>query len=612
VTTVDEAIRHDDLPDGVAVNEPMPETMFLAAQPDPVLAFLHQPSESPSRGTAVMICPPFGWEEMCSYRARRRWSQALARAGFPAARFDFPGTGDSGGNPTDPDRVTAWTAAVNSTAEWLRERTGCERVAAIGIGFGGIIACRAVADGAAIDDLILWAVPASGRLLVREMRTYAGVVAARHPADGRGGPPLPEGDSELIGFLLSAETRSELEAIKLTELDVPRATERRILMLGRDGLNADKRLRAHFEQAGADVTVADTDDYAMLMAHPQEAQTPTATIERTIGWLTDRSAPAGGGLPSPGKLERPAVEMDAHGATIRETPITLTLSGGQTFGVLTEPVSGERAPLTGVVLNAGALRHIGPNRTSVEMARRWAAKGVPTVRLDLSGIGDADGDERGLVSNAALYAHRSTADTLAVLDQLTALGLSDRFVLGGLCSGAYWSLHAALADPRVAGALLLNLYSFYWSEALVAERATFETLGALRDQGWRRIVRRDVRADQVVTAMKSFRPARIRRGARHPVERSQRDEIERALDQLRDQGTQVLLLLSYGEPLYDQLVRSGQIDALQRWPNLALDRIPSRDHMFRALWLQERMHESVDRGLDRVLESAAETAPPPR
>jgi pimeloyl-ACP methyl ester carboxylesterase len=576
------------------------QVTFLGTEPDPVLAYLHSPPDG-GRGTAVLICPPFGWEEMCSYRARRRWAEALAAAGYPTARIDLPGTGDSGGFPDDPGRVAAWIDATAEASAWLRQRSGCERIVAIGIGLGGLVTYRAAAGGAPIDDLILWAVPASGRLLIRELRTYAGIVAARHPADARGGPALPEGASELIGFLLSAETKADLEAIKLTELELPRTGERRILLLGRDGLSPDKRLRAHLEERGAQVTVTDTDDYTDLMAHPQEALTPTHTIERSIAWL-DEGPKSTRRSPQPTSArERSSVEMVHAGTAVRESPLTLRLLMGETVGVVTEPVDVPPVPLCAVLLNAGALRHIGPNRTWVEMARRWAALGVTTVRLDLAGIGDADGDERELVSNAALYARRSTVDALGLLDQLAQRGFPDRFVLGGLCSGAYWSLHAALADPRVLGVLMVNLYSFYWSEALVAERAAFENLGRLRDQGWRRLVRRDVRADQLLTAVKSIGPGRIRRGARHPVERSQSGEIERALDQLRDQGTETLMLLAYGEPLYDQLVRYGQIDALDRWPNLTLERIPTRDHMFRAIWLQQRVHESMDRALERTL-----------
>ncbi len=54
---------------------------------------------------------------------------------------------------------------------------------------------------------------------------------------------------------------------------------------------------------------------------------------------------------------------------------------GRLFGVLSRR-SGEQAEPTGVLLNAGPQRRTGPNRMWVEIARRWAAKGVPTLRLD--------------------------------------------------------------------------------------------------------------------------------------------------------------------------------------------------------------------------------------
>jgi pimeloyl-ACP methyl ester carboxylesterase len=577
-----------------------PEPVCLAVAPDPVLAFLHEPTGE-QRDTAVLVCPPFGWDENSSYRPRRRWAQALASAGYPVARIDLPSTGDSGGAPEDPDRLGAWTGAVASTADWLRERTGCPRVAVIGIGLGGLVSYVAAAEGAAIDDFVLWAVPSSGRVLLRELKAYGGVIAARHPADARGAPPLPGGAAEQIGFMLSGETIERLGHTRLDDLELPTRPGRRALVLSRDGLASDTRVRARLEQCGVAVTMRDTGDYGELMAHPQEAQIPTRTIAETIEWLHEGSAPLAGGHGTRSGLERESLELQHDGAPIRETPVTFALSdGGMTFGMLTEPVGEHRSPLCAVLLNGGALRHTGPNRAWVEIARRWAAQGVASVRVDLAGIGDAEGDERQFVSNPKLYAERSNLDTLAVLAQLAERGLGERFVLVGLCSGAYWALHAALRDARVAGALMINLYSFYWSERLVFERETAESIGALRQQGWRRLVRRDVSADRLLTAVKSIRPSRIRRGARHQVEASQRDQIERDLDRLRDQGTETLLLLSHGEPLYDQLARQGQLEAFGRWPNAKIERIPSRDHMFRAIWLQEYVHAELDRALKRI------------
>jgi hypothetical protein len=223
------------------------------------------------------------------------------------------------------------------------------------------------------------------------------------------------------------------------------------------------------------------------------------------------------------------------------------------------------------------------------------------VRVDLEGIGETDGDDERYVTDGGLYGPRLTQQTLAVLEDLAKRDLGDRFVLTGLCSGAYWSLHAALGDPRVVGALLINLFSFYWSEELVAERRTDVALSALRGEGWRKLVRGDFDAAQLKRVLQSLGPRRMRDRKLHPVEAAQSEQVDAALDRLRGQGTEVLLLLSEAEPLYAQFERQGRINRRDRWPNLTVERYPSRDHMFRAVWLQRHVEESVERGLQRVL-----------
>jgi pimeloyl-ACP methyl ester carboxylesterase len=574
----------------------------LSLEPDPVHAILHLPPGDCTRNeTAVLMCPPFGWEEMCSHRSLRAWALMLASLGYATARLDLPSTGNSGGVPSDPDRLGAWTGAVTGAATWLRERTGAARVAVIGIGLGGMLAVRALSEGAQIDDLVLWAVPAKGRLLVREMRAYAAVVAARRPEDTKP-ETLAHGDLELTGFLLCSETARALSEVELTSLTLPDAPGSRVLMLGRDGLAVDAGLRSHLEHTGATVTVQDTDDYATLMESPQESRTPVQTISKTIDWLDGGNAGAQQTAPPP-PTPRSAMKLSYDGTPIEETPILFSGDFGGLFGVVSESPQAERAPVCAVLLNGGALRHIGPSRTWVEIARRWAARGVPTVRIDMPGIGESDGDAREPVPDASFYTPQRTEQTLAILDRLAELGLPDRFVLGGLCSGAYWSLHAALADQRVRGALMINLYSVFWSAELVAERDTKESLGALRGRAWRRLVNRDLTAAQAKTALAAIRPSQLRSSAGNPVERSQSQEIERAFDRLREQGTHGLMLFSRGEGLYDQLVRQGIVAGIDRWPNLSVAQLPTTDHMFRAIWLQQHVHGLLDDALERVLES---------
>src|ERR1019366_886545 len=165
-------------------------SLYLTLDPAPVFAVLHEPPAGTSRtSTGVVLCPPFGWDELCTHRSLRAWADALAAAGHAALRIDLPGTGDSGGAPSDPGRLAAWTEAVAAAADWLRASQECERIAAIGLGLGGMLALRALAGGAPIDDLLLWSVPARGSLLLREMRAFAQITAGETGEAGQANPP---------------------------------------------------------------------------------------------------------------------------------------------------------------------------------------------------------------------------------------------------------------------------------------------------------------------------------------------------------------------------------------------------------------------------------------
>lgn len=127
---------------------------------------------------------------------------------------------------------------------------------------------------------------------------------------------------------------------------------------------------------------------------------------------------------------------------------------GRLVGVVSEPAA--RGTRPGIVmLNAGLLHRVGPNRTTVALARRLALGGYPVIRFDLSGIGDSEPrrDELSL--------ERGTlADAREAMDHLAATTGADRFVLVGLCEGAENAFRVAHAEPRVAGAVLIDGYAY--------------------------------------------------------------------------------------------------------------------------------------------------------
>lgn len=579
----------------------------LQSGDETLFALLHG-TDARRTGIAALLCPPFGWEEVCCHRGLRSWAAALAQAGIPTLRIDLPSTGDSGGRPQDPGRLQAWTDAAGAAAGWLRRRTQATRVAVIGIGLGGLAAVGALGMGAEIDDLVLWGVPSRGRRLLREMRAHTQLTA---PPDSAASGA--DGGIEAMGYLITPETAGELEDFRADQLGMELGPGNRVLLLRRDGVDVDPGLRDVLARAGASVEVADGSDWGWMMSHPQQSVPPWETIARSIKWLTleEVQRPADRAMAFAGARaeERSILSVSAEGTELRERPVEFRWQDMRLPGILTEAAGASDHGLCAVLLNAGAVRRVGPNRTWVEAARRWAAAGVPALRVDLCGIGDADGEDPRLISDSELNAAERLGQTLAVLDGLAALGAGERFVLGGLCSGAYWSLKAAEVDERVIGTLLINLYAFEWTQELVHERDTAHAIDALQGRAWRRLLRGDLRRDHVLLGLRSLRPGRLRAASGYPVERAQRALVLAALDRLRERDVQTLLLLGEGEPLLDQFQRLGILDRLESWPNITLSRIPVRDHMFRALEMQRHVHRELDGAIIRTLEHLGEGAP---
>jgi alpha-beta hydrolase superfamily lysophospholipase len=598
----------------------------------PFFAVLHS-GAAPAKQTAVLLCPPFGWEDMCSYRSRREWAEHLARAGHVTLRIDLPGSGDSAGSPTDPGQLDAWTQAVNTAASWLRRAEGIRRVTVIGLGLGGMVSCRAALEGAPIDELILWSVPARGRRLVRELRTFSALEVANMPdpdpdlapdtnanEPGPSADPVDDGTLVANGYLLSAETVLALERLDLQEMEPAELQTRRALLLGRDGLKVDKALPAVLEQAGVAVTVADGPGYGAMTVEPQDARAPSEVFELVSAWLKEGEPAREEGVPERADTYPPSepseqeeIVLDYAGVALRERPVVFDGPDGRLCGVLTEPL-GMRRELTALLLNAGPQRRTGPNRMWVEIARRWAAQGVSTLRLDLAGIGDSDGDAAALARVTEFYKEGYVEQARAALESLAERGLPERFVVLGLCAGCYWAANAALADERVTAVIMLNprtLVFDEWRHALRRTRHLRERM--LRPSTWRKILSGDIRLAKHLETGRTLigRAASTPRRAHKLVTSEQQgtasEPLEGLFDALRDRGQRALLLFTGEEVLHSELSRNGMLDQLEnRWPNieLALRGTSVDTHTLTPLWLQRQVHALLDRVLEDELERA--------
>lgn len=112
-------------------------------------------------------------------------------------------------------------------------------------------------------------------------------------------------------------------------------------------------------------------------------------------------------------------------------------------------------PIVALLTNSGVIPRSGPHRMNVHLARRLAAQGIPSVRFDMSGLGDS----RRSGSTLPVM-EQWVADTRSVMDAAQARFGSARFMMIGFCSGAEVAHHVALEDPRLRAILLWDLYAY--------------------------------------------------------------------------------------------------------------------------------------------------------
>lgn len=606
---------------------------YLHSEPDDVFVQLHVPPRSDRTAVGIVLVPPFGWHELCTSRVRRAWGQALAAEGRYAARLDLPGTGDSAGSPRDSARLDAWTSAVTDTARWMREALGCQRVVALGLGLGGAIAWRSASLGAPIDDLVLWAAPPRGRRHLRELAAAAALKLDARLADAQlhGGasylepPPALDvsGDDETLldegGQVLSAQTRAEIGALDLSKLPLPAADAHRILFLERPASKGDSELRSILEASGAHLSVADGAGYDDMLDQVQTAPMPVVAIDRSLAWLreTETAAPARPARPAPAAvrregagaaagtdsetepvrelatLELATLELALPGGRIRERPVELRVSEGLVRGILCEPAGDPRVDLCALLLNGGSDRRIGPNRMWVETARRWAARGVSSLRIDPIGIGESDGEERG-EGQAAHYHPVNHPRSIELLDAVRGLDVPQRLVLVGFCSGAYRSLHLALADERVVGLFAISLPFFFQSRWTMAKRDMWLVdLDAHSDDSPAKAkLRRLLHRSHLLTLAYTLTGA---------VLRSVRDRTDRAIATLTNRQVEVLLLFKAGAKEHVDLVAHGRLGRLRRTRGITIGNLPSNDVRLRPLPVQRLINRELDDALERLL-----------
>ena len=560
----------------------------------PLFGWFHA-ARGAARDCVVVLCNPFGYDTMLTHYSYRDLAERLARAGIATLRFDYHGTGDSSGEDSAPNRVDAWLADIDAGRDEALRLSGARAAALFGVRVGGLLAL-ASAKRAVVDDLILMGPSVSGRAAVRELRAMRMLQSPIGPPGSAAGA---SSEDENLGFLLTAPMRDALG--KIDPLAVHAAPARRVLIIARDDVaGGEGPLVEHLRACGTEVTASSTPGYSLVLrGDPYTCELPHDAWNEIVAWLAARhqpmdrrSADAPDGSPGP-----PAVV--GLGA-VREEAVRFR----DLFGILTEPVdcSQARARTAVLLLNIGANHRIGSNRMYVRWARAWAALGFRVLRFDFSGMGDSPA--RPNEPDKDVYSPEGMKQVSEAMDFLETRGC-ERFVVGGLCSGAYVAYYAAVEDPRVSGIVAVNTTTFHWKRGDSLElrtRNTFQATSfykkrAFEPRTWLRALKGEVHVRAVLKELGRRTIARGRTKAGDLMVRlgviREPDDIARGFQAICRRGCEALLV--YGSQDGGLDVMEGHLGSgarkMRHAKTFRLEILHGTDHIFTPREAQDRLTE---------------------
>ena len=570
-------------------------------------AWLHRPPAAATVG--MVIVPPFGFESICSHRTMRHLAESAAIAGIAAVRIDLDGTGDSAGSDHDAGRWEAWLSSIDDACNLLLAQ-GVQRLVLAGIRLGGALATQAALRRGDIDGLVTIAAVVSGKAYLREARLLQ-MAMDLAPAPT---PMANDGTQEVAGFAITAATRTSITAVDL--LATHACPARAILVIDRDDLPPQAALVEKFRACGAQVEHLRLPGYPEMMLEPHRTEIPEAIIEASVafaGRIDDPAAPCPPGRNGSGI----AFARDAHfniieGAIEESIEEQVVELDPHLFGIATRPRTGtpSRAVL---LLNAGAIGRIGPNRMHVELARRIASSGSLVLRLDLSGMGDSAPRE-GADENV-VYSEHAITDVGVAVAWARAQGVEDVVVLG-LCSGAYHAYKAAVAGQAIDRIVLINPLTFDYTPGMSLDSAAFHVTAqtqhykaSLRKaSSWKKLLSGEVTIGPIVRVLLR----RVRVLARHHVRNLLRssgvrmqDDLGTDLISLAQRGVSLRFIFSASDPGRKLLLEQGGpvVGSLMGQGVLEMEVIDGADHTFTPLWSQLILAGTLLRAIPGLVET---------
>ncbi len=476
--------------------------------------------------------------------------------------------------------------------------------------------------------MILIAPVLSGRRYLRELRIIQLAAPRAAPRAHTASSSTIDIDSarnatlEINGFPMSAATIAALAAI---ELPLPRTPVSAMLIIDGSGSPSTREWAKGLASLAVQATYVTLPGLIeMINTEPQCATVPREMIAAMSDWLPHQSATSlvadasirtnRGTLRSPPSMAiLPSQNGAAKRALLTERPVYID-SGATLFGIVTEPGEGEHYRGGVILQNSGAVHHIGSNRMYVSLARRWASSGYVVLRMDLGGIGDSS--TRPARPDDDVFAPAALDDIQAAIHFIRDRYQLSDITLGGVCSGAYHALRAAIAKVSVNRIIMVNPINFYWKKGVTVEELQLADVirnpRVYRDrlfsqQAWRKLLTGEVRVWRIVQVYFQHSllglESHLRDLARRLHIRLPYD-LGRNLSEIVARGVEVVFVFASGEPGITLLKFKAGLSLKQLGNRCRVRIVEGGDHTFSQSAAREILEEILSDELTGQIEPA--------
>ena len=565
----------------------------------PLFGWLHP---SPEGTVGLLICNPLGDESVRAHRTVQHFAANVSAAGIPAFRFDYDGTGDSAGHDSEPDRLAQWLSSIHLAADTLRRLSGVTTLCLAGIRLGATLATLAARERSDVAGVIAIAPVVSGKAYVRELRLLRRAMDSKRNVAGND----VDKTLESAGFLLSESTQAALSAVDL--LALPNRPAPRVLILDRAEMPSGEKWAQKLRDLETRVEYSPVQGYAEMMLDNHESIVPEELLEVATRWLRE--------LPPNTEIERPREAAPATDSAVIAPPTLPDAMSGDNASVAVEEHAvrfGDSNRLFGIVsvpenrttpgksnavilLNAGAVHHIGPSRMYVTLARHLAQRGYVVLRMDMASIGDSPPyPGQPEIDVYSPYALKDVASAIEYLQNNWHVGT---ITSTGVCSGAYHSFKAAVARYPLGQVILINPLTFFWKAGMSLKYPEYRVAQDMRryrktmlnPTAWRKLLAGRVNMKNLARVLTSGVRSRIMgplRALARAVGRPLEDDLPTELRSVLNASIDLQFVFSVGDPGLQLLQAQGGATARSLQSRLTL--VEDANHTFTDLPTRRRL-----------------------